>query len=55
MTLSERYREQAKWARANAEAAPAPELRARWLDIAEQYDRLASEREDTDQSSTNDG
>ena len=42
MTLSERYREQAAWARARAEEAEGPELRARWLELARQYEELAT-------------
>jgi hypothetical protein len=43
MTLLERCREQAKWARDNAEKAEAPELGERWLNVARQYDQTASE------------
>jgi hypothetical protein len=45
MTVLERYREQAKWARGNAEKAEVPELRERWLNVAHQYDALAAELE----------
>lgn len=43
MTLAERHRERAKWARDNAEKAEASELRERWLSVARQYDALAAE------------
>jgi hypothetical protein len=43
MTLAERYREQAKWARANALRAGSPELQQQWLDLARQYELLAAE------------
>jgi hypothetical protein len=43
MTLSERYREQAAWARGRAEEAATPELRTQWLELARQYERLAVE------------
>jgi len=43
MTLAERYREQAKWARTQAEKAEAPELREQWLNLAQEYDRLAEQ------------
>jgi hypothetical protein len=42
MTLSDRYREQATWARVQAEKTEAPELRQQWLDLAREYDRLAA-------------
>ena len=42
MTLEERYRAQAKWARDQGEKAETPELRAQWLDLAQTYERLAS-------------
>jgi len=41
MMLSERYREQAAWARSRAAEAPTPELRAQWLELARQYEELA--------------
>ena len=45
MTLSERYRAQAAWARDQADRADTPELRERWLNLAREYDRLASDNE----------
>lgn len=45
MTLAERYRAQAAWAREKAEPAEVPELRERWLSLARQYDELAAELE----------
>lgn len=46
MKLAERYRDQAKWARANAVKAGSPELRQQWLDLARQYEMLAAEDEE---------
>jgi hypothetical protein len=43
MTLAERYRQQANWARAQAEKAETPALRDQWLSLAREYDRLAVE------------
>jgi hypothetical protein len=45
MTLAERYQEQANWARARAAEAPTPELREQWLNLALEYDRLASDHD----------
>lgn len=42
MTLSERYREQAAWARSRAAEAQTPELRERWLELARHYEELAT-------------
>ncbi len=46
MNRAERYRDQAKEARANAEKAGSPELRRQWLDLARQYEMLAAEGEE---------
>ena len=43
MTLPERYREQAMWARAQADKAAIAELKQRWLDLATQFELLAAE------------
>jgi hypothetical protein len=43
MNLADRYRDQAKWASANAEKAGSQELRQQWLDLARQYEVLATE------------
>jgi hypothetical protein len=43
MTLAERYRAQAMWAREQAEKAETTALREQWLNIARQYEQLASD------------
>jgi hypothetical protein len=49
MKLTERYREQANWARSQAEKAETPELQDQWLSLGREYDRLAVEsRENTE-------
>jgi hypothetical protein len=46
MALAERYRQQANWARAQAEKAETPALRDQWLSLAREYDRLATDLPD---------
>jgi len=43
MNLSERYRDQAAWARKRAEEGATPELKEQWLSLAREHERLASE------------
>jgi hypothetical protein len=45
VTLAERYREQARWARDQAATAETAELKQQWLDLATQCERLAAEHD----------